>query len=73
MDEAGKGSDRRDNFSAFNGGLYFWVKENNFTNAQTKCPSCGEDMYHRPDEWVMDTPPKNKLVCRCGHIEWRTK
>jgi hypothetical protein len=75
---SGKGDARRDNFRAFNNGLYFWLKElrelyPNFQKAGKKCPQCEGELYTDPTLWFMSNPPKNKLVCRCGHFEWRNK
>ena len=74
----GKGSDRRDDFRAFNTSLYYWLKElrevyPNLEKVGKECPECGGDLYTVPNLWFMSNPPKNKLVCHCGHYEWRNK
>lgn len=75
-DEAGKGSDRRDNFRAFNNSLYYWLKELRETyptikKAGKKCPECSGDLYTVEELLFMSNPPHNKLVCRCGYHEMR--
>jgi len=68
---AGKGSDRRDNFRAFNGGLYFWLQENQgFTRSKNTCPECGKWLYVNTDIRLGCKPPKVKMKCQCGFEEW---
>ena len=75
---SGKGSDRRDNFKVFNNSLYYWLKElreewPSLEKAGRKCSECDGELYTVPKLWFMSNPPQNKLVCHCGHHEWRSK
>lgn len=69
LNQAGKGSGRRDNFKAFNQGLYFWLKDHpGLIKTESKC-ECGGFLYENP-VILKDGPPQKKRMCRCGHEEY---